>query len=86
MCLKPLLLPLFPQCYVYARTVSVVMSTGHPRANICSPAPIPAETRSREYGCGIPVVAGTGCAGPAGMETGTVCFTYYTIFDIKLYY
>src|SRR5271168_1359503 len=33
----------------------LVMKTGHPRANFGPPAPTPANTRTRRYGCGIPV-------------------------------
>src|SRR6266540_6253131 len=34
--------------------VRIVMFTGYPRANFCPPVPIPAETCTRNHGCGIP--------------------------------
>jgi hypothetical protein len=50
----------------------LVMGTGHPRANFCQPAPVPAETRTRLYGCGIPMLTGMGLKGPVvSAKSGT---------------
>src|SRR5271168_4308146 len=40
--------------------VMLVMKAGHPRANFSPPAPAPANTHTRIYGCGIPVNTGVG--------------------------
>src|ERR1700678_4344692 len=45
------------------------MGTGHPRAKISQPVPVPAETRTHLYGCGFPVLTGAGLKGPMGMKT-----------------
>jgi len=49
-----------------------VMGTGHPRANFCPPAPVPAETRTRAHGRGFPGVLFTG-------------FTYYSNITLETY-
>src|ERR1700678_3993971 len=51
------------------QTLWLVMGTGLPRANFCQPAPIPTESHTRLYGCGIPVLTGVGLKGPTGTHT-----------------
>jgi hypothetical protein len=53
-------------------SLCVVMGTGHPRANFCPPAPVPAETRTRAHGRGFPGVLFTG-------------FTYYSNITLETY-
>ena len=47
----------------------VVMSTGDPRVYFSPPAPVPAATRTRSHGYGIPSKMPAGLSGSRGSET-----------------
>src|SRR5258708_3711454 len=48
--------------------LTLVMGTDNPRPKIYSPAPIPADTRTLEYGYGYPATTGAGSRQPHGLS------------------